>query len=147
MHDWLALRTPTRCRRNNEVPTRACADSSVAHHSVCLPRPPQVCEHSAHCDQLDRTQLTGQSTVQLSDSRRSLLRPNWGTQEVRAKSEGKGRRRREKRRRRRSHNSHCHYLWNTAKMKNRKWVLTNMKLPWVTLKVKLFSLALAIWLK
>ncbi len=48
---------------------------------ICLPWLPQVCEHSAHGDQSERMQLTGQSTTQLSDSLHLLIRPNCGKRE------------------------------------------------------------------
>lgn len=46
-----------------------------------LPWLPQVCEHSAHGDQSERMQLTGQSTTQLSDSPWLLIWPSWRKQE------------------------------------------------------------------
>lgn len=49
---------------------------------VWLPWLPQVWEHSAHGDQSERMQLTGQSTTQLSDSVQMLIRPNWRNRET-----------------------------------------------------------------
>lgn len=48
---------------------------------ICLPWLPHVCEHSAHGDQSESVQLTGQSTMQLSDSLHLLIRPNCWKQE------------------------------------------------------------------